>query len=67
MTGEITKNGTLNTTFQKPVGEANLYVRFGYSSLTIFNHTWGKVSGLMHADPINMIQKSQQSTKEGFN
>ena len=29
-TGKITKTGTLATTFHKPVGEANLYVQFGY-------------------------------------
>ena len=28
--------GTLTMTFHKPAGEANLYVRFGYSPHTIF-------------------------------
>ena len=66
-TYEITKTGTLATNFNKPAGEANPYVRFGYGPLTIFNHTWGKVSGSMNADPINMIHKSQKQTKEGLN
>ena len=35
-TGEITKTDTLATTFYKPVGESNWYVRFGYGPLTIF-------------------------------
>ena len=34
--GEITKPGALTMTFHKPVGEANMYVHFGYSPLTIF-------------------------------
>ena len=34
-TSETTKTGTLATTFHKPVGEANLYVWFGYGPLTI--------------------------------
>ena len=38
-TGAITKTGTLTTTFHKPAGEANLYVRFGCVPLTIFNNT----------------------------
>ena len=64
-TGEITKNGTLDTAFHKPEGEENLYVQFGYVPLKICKHTQGKVSGSMNADPINMIHTSQQSTKEG--
>ena len=46
------------------MGEANRYIQFGYNPLTILYHTQGQVSGLMKADPINMIQKSQQSAKE---
>ena len=29
--------GTLAMTFQKPAGEANIYVQFGYSPQTIYN------------------------------
>ena len=28
--------GTLTTTFHKPTGEANIYIRFGYGPQTIF-------------------------------
>ena len=48
----------LATTFYKPVGEANQYVRFVYGPLTIFNHTWGQVSVSMINDPVNMIHTS---------
>ena len=61
-TVEITKNGTLDMTFYKPEGEANMYVRFGYVPLAIFNNTQGEVSRSMNADTINMIHTSQQST-----
>ena len=67
MTGEITKTGTLATTFHKPAEEANKYIRFLYTPLTICNHTQGKVSGPVSADTINMIQKSQQLTKQDLN
>ena len=33
MTDEITKTGTLATTFHKPAGEVNPYVLFGYGPL----------------------------------
>ena len=36
MTGELTKTGTLTTTFHKPAGESNPYVLFGSIPLTIF-------------------------------
>ena len=36
MTGEITKTGIFTTTFHKYVGEANPYVRFGYTPLKNF-------------------------------
>ena len=65
-TVEITKNGTLDMTFYKPEGEANMYVRFGYVPLTIFYHTREQVSGSIYADPINMIHTSQQSTIKGL-
>ena len=65
--GKITKPRTLTTTLHKLTGEANLYVRFGYGPLTIFEHTQGQVSGSMNFDPINMIQKIQPSTKEVLN
>ena len=65
-TGEITKTGTLATNVHKPAGEANLYVRFGYGPLTVFNNTREIVSGSMDADPINMTHTSQKSTKEGL-
>ena len=45
--------GTLNMTFQKPAGEANLYVQFLYGPQTIFNHTLGKVSVSIKVDSIN--------------
>ena len=57
VTGEITKTGTLATTFHKPAGEANPYVRFGCSPLTICNHIWGQNSESMSADPMNMMHK----------
>ena len=44
---------TLAATFHKPVGGENLYVRIGYLPLKFFNHTRGKVSGSMNAEPIN--------------
>ena len=59
-TGEITKTGTLATTFHKPSGEANLYVHFGYVALKIYNHTPVQVSGSINTDPINMIHTIQQ-------
>ena len=65
-TGEK-KTGTLDKTFHKAVGVENMYVRFRYDPLTICNNTRGKVSVSMNSDPINMIHKSQQSTKEGLN
>ena len=66
-TVEITKTCTLDMTFYKPEGESNMYLRFGYVLLAIFNHTRGEVSRSMNADTINMIHTSQQSTKEGLN
>ena len=65
-TGTITKTGTIDTTFHKPAGEANMYVRFGYSPLKVFYHTQGQVSWPLNYYPMNMIQKSQQSTKYGL-
>ena len=61
---DITKPGTLVTTFHKPAGEENLYVRFGYGPLRILNHTRGQVLKSNNADPINMIHTSQTSTSE---
>ena len=58
-TGEITKTGTLATTLHKPLGGANMYVRFVYGPLTICNHTLGQFSGSMNNDPINIIHTSQ--------
>ena len=63
----MTKTGNLATTFHKPEGESNMYVWFGYISMTICNHTQGKYSGSMNAIGINMIHTRQQSTKEGLN
>ena len=65
-TGATTKTGTLSKTLQKRMGEANMYVRFGYVPLTILNHIRGQVSVSMNADIINLIHTSQQSTKEGL-
>ena len=47
------QNGTLATTFQKPTGGTNPYVRFGYTSRKVCNHIWGKVSGSMNSDTNN--------------
>ena len=58
-TDEITKTDTLVMIFQKPAGEENPYVQFGYGLLTICNHTQGQVSGSMKYYPINMIHTSQ--------
>ena len=60
MTGEITKNATLTTTFHKLTGEENLYVWFGYFPLNICYHNRGQVSVSMNSDPINMIHTSQK-------
>ena len=57
VTSEITKSVTLTTTFHKPVGESNTYVRFVYGLLKICNNTPGQVSGSMNTDPVNMIHK----------
>ena len=65
-TDEITKTSTLTTTFHKPAGGANIYVRFGYSPLKHCSHTRGKVSGSMNSYPIDMMHTIQQSTKEGL-
>ena len=62
-TGEITKTGTLATTVHKLTEEENQYVWFGYSPLTIQNHTQGKDLGSVNNDPINMIHTSQKSKK----
>ena len=67
VTGEITKTGTLATALHKHAVETNTYDRFIYSPLSILYHTWGQVSGSMNDNPIKMIPKSQQSTKQGFN
>ena len=67
-TVEITKSGTLATTFHKLAwGEGGPYVQFGYVPLTISNHIQGQVSGSINSDPVNMIHTSQQSKKEGLN
>ena len=41
-----------------------MYVRFVYVPPNICYYTQGQDSGLMDADPINMIHTIQQSTKE---
>ena len=66
-TDAITKTGTLAMNFHIPVGEANPHIHFGYDALKFFNYTQGKVSGSMNYYPINMIQTSQKSIKEGLN
>ena len=58
------KNRHPATAFKRPAGEANRYVWFEYGLLKIFNHTQGNFSGSMNANPINVIHKIQQSTKE---
>ena len=50
--------GTLVTTFQKPVGGANPYVRFGCVPQKISNHIRGKFSGSMNAEQINAKKRS---------
>ena len=62
-TGAITKTGTLATAFHKFSEEANPYLQFGYVPQTIYNKTLGIVSESMNSDPLNMIHKSQKSTK----
>ena len=57
------KTGNLATTFHKPTGEANPYVRFGYVPMKIFQYTLGQVSGSMNSYPINVIHTLQQSTE----
>ena len=66
VTGEITKNGTLAKTLNKPVGGSNPYVWFGYSPLKLFNHTQRQVSVSTNDDTISMVHTSQQSTKDVF-
>ena len=65
--GEITKTGTLTTTYNKLTEGSNPYDQFGYGPLTICKHTQRKVSVSINYDSINMIHTSQQSTKEGLN
>ena len=43
----------ITTTFIKPAGEANMYVRFVYDPQTIFNNTRGQVLVSMNAGPID--------------
>ena len=57
-TGETTKNGTLATTFHKPAGEENLFVRFQYVPQKICNHIQGKISGSINADLVNVKYRS---------
>ena len=58
-------NGTLSTTFHKPAGEVNLYVRFGYERHKIWKHTWGQVSGSMNAEIVNVNkQVNNQKLKD---
>ena len=45
--------GKLTITFDKPPGEENTYVWFGYSPQKTFNHTRRQVSGSMNSYPIN--------------
>ena len=49
-------------TFQKPVGDANPYVRFWYGQLTIFLHNQGNVSGSMNDNKVdaNKLLNNQQ-------
>ena len=64
LTGSITKTWTLAKIFHKTAGEANLYVWFGYSPLTIYNNTLREVSVSMNSYPINLIHTSKQSAKQ---
>ena len=48
-------------------GESNRFPQFLYLPLTTWSHTQGQFYGSMKVDPINMINTSQQSTKEGLN
>ena len=50
-------DGTPAMTFQKPAGEANPYVWFGYGSHKIYNHNRVKVSVSMNSDLINANKK----------
>ena len=67
VTFELTKTGTLATTFQKTSKEENMHVWFGYWPLIICNHTREKVLGSMKSNPINMIHTSKISSIEGLN
>ena len=49
--------------YTNPQGEENLYVRFEYVQQTICKHTPIQVAVPMNADPLNTINKIQQSTK----
>ena len=66
-TCEITKTGTLTTTFHKTAGKENPYAQFRYVKLKICNHTQGQVSVSINTDPIHIIHTSKQSTTEGLN
>ena len=46
-------------TFHKPVGEANMYLRFVHIPQKNCNHTRGQGSGSMNADTVNEIYTSQ--------
>ena len=65
--GAMTKNDTLDTTFYRPTGEANMYIWFGYGPLIICNHTCGQVSLTMNSDPINIIHTSENFKKRWTN
>ena len=54
--------GKLDTTFHKPAGKSNLYVWFKYGPHTIFEYTWGQVSGSMNSHLNNTNKQVQQST-----
>ena len=49
---------TLATTYPKPMGEGNPYVRFGYGPLKFCNHTWVQVSVSINNNPISMIHSN---------
>ena len=55
---QLHPTGTINTTFHKLAGKANMYVQFGYGPQTVCNQTQRQVSGSMNIDTINAKNRS---------
>ena len=65
-TGAITKLVPSPRVSTNLWGWWNPYVWFVHGPLTVFNPAQVKVSGSTNADPINMINTSQKSTKKAW-